>query len=52
MPTDAVRRPLELMVYLAPRGPMDKPTEFLLKLRRRPGAIFSVRRKRSPIGQS
>ena len=52
MPTDAVRRPLELMVYLAPRGPMERPMEFLLKLRRRPGAILSVRRKRRPMGKS
>ena len=36
MPTDAVRRPLELMVYFAPRGLIERPTEFLLKLSRRP----------------
>jgi hypothetical protein len=46
MPVETVRRPFELMVYLAPVTPKDIPTESLLKLRRTPGINFMDLRKR------
>jgi len=46
MPVEIVRRPFELIVYLAPGTPKDIPTESLLKLRRTPGINFIDLRKR------
>ena len=46
MPVETVRRPLELIVYLAPGTPKDIPTESLLKLSRTPGINFIDLRKR------